>query len=136
MKQRTRAQISYNMSRIKSSGSKIERVFAKELTSAGIKFRKNYKYITGKPDFVIAKNKIAVFCDSAFWHGYRRMSTSRHKFKTKRAFWRNKIYQNIKRDKTVNALLKKEGWRVIRLWDFQILKDVDKCTKKVLKEIK
>ena len=133
---RTQQQISYNMSRIRSSGTTIERVLGKALWAAGLRYRKNYKRVFGKPDFAMPKHKVAIFCDSAFWHGYKGMTTKRHDFKKRKEFWISKITKNMERDKKVNKLLKKEGWKVIRFWDFQILKDNDKCVTKVLKLIK
>jgi DNA mismatch endonuclease, patch repair protein len=128
--------ISFNMSRIKSSGSKIEKKLAKALWSEGLRYRKQYKKIKGKPDFVLVKYKIAIFCDSAFWHGYKEMTTSLHDFKSNTDFWIAKIKRNIERDKEVNKMLKKTGWKTFRFWDFQIKNDIEKCVQNVLQEIK
>lgn len=127
---RTKAQISYNMSRIKNKDSEIERILASGLRRDGIKFRRQLTII-GKPDFVIKGKKIAVFCDSAFWHGYRGMSTKRHDFKKRTRFWVQKINRNIERDREVNKTLKREGWKVVRFWDFQIKKDAEGCIQKI-----
>lgn len=135
-RRRTKAQISYNMSRIRSKNTSIEKMFAFALRKACIKFKRNDRKIFGNPDFIIANKKIAVFCDSAFWHGYRHMRTKLHNFKKRKKFWLEKISANIKRDKYVNKILKKEGWKVIRLWDFQIKKDIKKCLEKILRETK
>lgn len=135
MKKRTKEQISYNMSRIKSKNTLIERILGSALRKVSIKFKHNDKNVFGKPDFVISGYRIAIFCDSAFWHGYRNMSTKLHNFRSRRKFWLGKISSNIKRDKHVNNMLKKKGWRVIRFWDFQIREDVEKCRKKILQEI-
>lgn len=125
--------ISYNMSRVRSSGSQIECELAKAMWSAGLRYRKQYKKITGKPDFVLVKQKIAIFCDSSFWHGYKKMGTKLHNFKSNQGFWIDKINKNILRDKEVNRTLKKLGWHVVRFWDFQIKKDSDKCVEKIVK---
>jgi DNA mismatch endonuclease, patch repair protein len=131
-KVRTKATISYNMSQIKASGTVIENVMAKEFWKAGLRgYRKNYKKVIGKPDFVWNKYKVAVFCDSAFWHGYKNMTTKIHNFKKRKRFWHDKINRNIQRDKEVNQGLKSEGWSIIRLWDFQIEKNPEKCVRKV-----
>ena len=132
---KTREQISYNMSQIKNKGSEIEKILASGLRRNKIKFRRHTP-ITGKPDFVVTNRKIAIFCDSAFWHGYRRMTTKRHNFRRRSKFWTQKILRNTERDKEVNRTLKREGWAVIRFWDFQIKKDIDKCIRKVQKALK
>ena len=128
---RTKAQISFNMSRIRSKGTRIEKILSSALRKARIRFRQQIPLI-GKPDFLVGR-KVAVFCDSAFWHGYKKMETSRHDFKRNRTFWRNKIAKNIERDKNVNKELRDRGWKVVRFWDFQIIKDTEKCIKKIEK---
>lgn len=131
MKRRSREQISFNMSRIRSKGSQIENIMAAALKKAKIKF-KDHLLITGKPDFaIVSPKKVAIFCDSAFWHGYKRMSTVRHKFRHRKIFWTKKILGNMLRDKAVNKLLRQEGWAVIRFWDFQINGNIDKCMERI-----
>jgi len=119
--------ISKNMSAIKSKGTKIEKILGAALWRNGFRYRKQYKKIIGKPDFVLVSKKIAIFCDSSFWHGYQNMETNRHRFKSNSEFWENKIKKNIERDELVNRTLDKQGWTVLRFWDFQIIKDVDEC---------
>jgi len=129
--------VSYTMSRIKSSGTSIERIMSSALWDAGLRgYRKNKKDIIGKPDFSWPKYKFAVFCDSAFWHGYKNMTTKIHAFKRRKSFWTRKIERNIARDKEVNVALRKAGWKVIRFWDFQILKNPDKCVEKIDNQLK
>jgi DNA mismatch endonuclease (patch repair protein) len=127
---------SYKMSRVRSKGTTIEKLFGKALWSAGLRYRKHYRKLVGAPDFVLVRYKIAIFCDSAFWHGYKNMKTKRHAFKSNVKFWTNKIMRNIERDKEVNKKLRKEGWKVLRFWDFQIEKNLDKCIERVLNEVR
>ena len=70
MAKKTSEQISYNMSRVKNKDSAIEVALRKELWSRGLRYRKNVKTVFGKPDIVFVGKKVAVFCDSEFWHGY------------------------------------------------------------------
>jgi len=130
MKKKTPAQISFNMSRIKGMGSRIELLMGRALWKSDFRYRKQYN-IVGKPDFALVSKKLAIFCDSSFWHGYKYGMTKRHEFKTNAIFWTDKIQKNILRDKKVNRELKKAGWKVLRFWDFEILKDIDKCVLKV-----
>lgn len=131
---RSIATISYNMSRIRSRGTTIEKLVASALRFEGLKgYRRNVSSIIGKPDFSWGKQKIALFCDSSFWHGYRRMATQRHRFKSNKKFWIKKILGNMERDREVNRLLRKQGWKVLRFWDFQIEKDARKCINKIKK---
>lgn len=120
------------MSRVKSKGTSLEKTFGKALWAAGLRYRKHYKKLVGTPDFVLVRYKIAIFCDSAFWHGYKKMKTRRHVFRSNIDFWTKKIQTNIHKDKEVNKQLRKEGWKVLRFWDFQIEKNIDTCIEKVL----
>lgn len=127
---RSKEQISHNMSRVRSSGSLIERTLGKALWSAGIRYRKQYKKIHGKPDFALVSRKIAIFCDSSFWHG-RGYPETASQFKSNKDFWLPKIQRNIARDEQVNSLLNGMGWVVLRFWDDQILNDADGCVRVV-----
>lgn len=117
---RTPEQISYNMSRIKNKGSKIETQLQLELWHRGLRYRKNKKGILGNPDITFANRKIAVFCDSEFWHGFD-WENRKHDFKSNREFWIPKIERNIARDKEVTEGLEKDGWIVLRYWGKDIL---------------
>ena len=123
-----------NMKAVKSTGSEIELVLGKALWKKGYRYRKNVKTIFGKPDFVFRKYKIAVFCDSEFWHG-KDWETKKHEIKSNKDFWYKKITRNIERDKEVNEHLKEEGWLVIRFWGKEILKNTEQCVNKIEKEI-
>jgi DNA mismatch endonuclease (patch repair protein) len=127
--------ISYKMSRIKSKDTSIEKSFGRALWAAGLRYRKHYKKLVGTPDFVLPKYRMAIFCDSAFWHGYKKMRTKRHAFKSNVDFWIRKIQRNIEKDKEVNNQLRKKGWKVLRFWDFQIEENLGKCVEAVLEEV-
>ena len=127
-------QIKKNMQAVKASGSKIEKKMGRELWAEGYRYRKNYKNIVGKPDFVLISSKIAIFCDSEFWHGYD-WKNKKKEIKTNKIFWIKKIERNIERDKEVNKLLRKKGWMVLRFWGKDIEKDMRKCIKKINKAV-
>jgi len=130
MKKKTSDQISFNMRQVKCKDSLIEILLRKELWKRGLRYRKNDKTIYGKPDIVFLRKKIAVFCDSEFWHGYK-WEEKKHEIKSRRDFWIPKIERTIERDKEVNKFLQKEGWKVIRFWGKDILKNVQKCADKI-----
>lgn len=132
---KTREQISYNMSHVKCSGSRIERILGKALWAAGIRYRKQYKKLPGKPDYVIVRSRIAIFCDSSFWHG-RNWKSEKYSIKTNREFWVPKIERNIIRDREINKMLKQLGWEVLRFWDDKIERQTEKCVEIVIKSIK
>lgn len=123
-----------NMSNIKSKDTKIECTLRKALWRNGIRYRKNYTSLPGKPDIVITKYKIAVFCDSEFFHGkdWEVLKPTLRKGKNS-DFWIKKIGKNILRDDEVNKRLNFLGWTVIRFWGKDILKNTDECVQ-VIKE--
>lgn len=131
---KTKEQISYNMARVRSSGSELETTLGKALWRAGIRYRKQYRRAVGKPDFALVSQKIAIFCDSSFWHG-RGFPDAACQFKSNRDFWIRKIQRNIERDRLVVQLLEQAGWIVLRFWDDIIQRDVSHCVNVVLEAI-
>lgn len=132
---KTSEQISFNMKQIKNKNSKIELILRKALWKKGMRYRKNVTSIIGKPDIVFLRKKIAVFCDSEFWHGYD-WENRKKDFKSHQEFWIPKIERNIERDKEVNKKLINEGWTVIRFWGKEIQKETDKCVDIIEKAVK
>lgn len=115
--------------KIKSKNSKLEIALGKALYSQGLRYVKNDKSVLGKPDFCFRSKKIAVFCDSEFWHGEKYLNGE--KFKTNAEFWENKILNNIKRDEEVTQKLTNEGWSVLRFWGRDIERNLEKCVEKI-----
>lgn len=132
MSKRTKKEVtSYKMSRVRAQETSIEKAMGSALWKAGLRgYRKNVRGITGTPDFCWRKKKIIVFCDSSFWHGHdwRRRKKD---IKVRKKFWFKKIEDNIARDKKINKKLKRDGWNVLRFWDFDIKKKPQKCIQKV-----
>lgn len=113
---------SYNMSMIKSTGTKPEEMVRKYLFSKGLRYRKNVKTLPGKPDIVLRKYKTVVFVNGCFWHGHKGC-----RFfvmpKSNIEFWTEKISKNIARDKVTNIELENLGWNVITVWECELKKD-------------
>jgi len=123
-----------NMQAVKNKDSHIETVLRKALFHRGYRYRKNYSKVYGKPDIVFTKEKIAIFCDSEFWHGYD-WEERKTDFKSKHDFWIPKIERNIERDKEVTAYLESEGYVVLRYWGKQILSDIDKVVNEIVEKL-
>ncbi len=126
----TKEQRRKNMQAVKSKGSKIEVMLGRAMWAKGLRYRKNDKSVFGKPDFTFKKYKVAVFCDSEFWHG-KDWDTQKQEHKSNIKFWHQKIERNIERDKEVNSELLKTGWKVVRFWGKQIEKDLVNCVIKI-----
>lgn len=134
MKQRSEATISYTMSRIRGKDTSIEVKLRKELYRRGYRYRANSKYIFGHPDISFKKYKVAIFCDSEFWHG-KNFEVNKAKLHSNLDYWIPKIERNIARDEEVNAHLKAEGYVVIRFWGEEINKNLSGCVDKIEEEL-
>lgn len=123
-----------NMQAIRSKDTTIELRLRKALWERGVRYRKNYKKLIGKPDIAITKYKIAVFCDSDYWHGYD-WKNRNQRIKSNRDYWVPKIERNMERDRKVTEALQNEGWLVFRFWEWQIRKHLDECVEAILQAI-
>ena len=126
---------SYNMSRIKGKNTSIEVLLRKQLWARGLRYRTNYNKLPGKPDIVFESKKIAVFCDSEFWHG-KNFDKDIKRIKTNKNYWQEKIRKNIKRDKEVDSKLKEMGWSVLRFWQQDIEEKRDEIVNLIIKSLK
>ena len=128
----TKSQRRKNMQSIRSKDTKIEILLRKALWHRGIRYRKNYSKIPGKPDIAITKYKIAVFCDSEFFHGKDWDALKPRLLKGNNPeFWIDKIEKNRKHDQEINHILMAMGWTVIRFWERDITKHLDECIRTV-----
>lgn len=125
------------MSKIHGKDTKVELLFRKALSAEvypkGYRYRLYYKRISGSPDVVFVKQKIAIFIDGDFWHGRRHGKSSGAKLRKK--FWRDKIEANIRRDHRVNRQLKKLGWTVFHFWESDLKKNREKSVEKILEKL-
>lgn len=123
-----------NMQAVKNKDSQIELLLRQELWSRGLRYRKNVNRIYGKPDIVFIGKKVAVFCDSEFWHGYN-WEERKKDFKSRQEFWIPKIERNMDRDIEVTKKLESEGWTVLRFWGNEIKKNTAQCADTIEKAV-
>lgn len=116
-KQRKRA-----MQNVKLKNGSIERIVQLALRARGIKFRKHIQSLPGSPDIVYGD----------FWHGWR-LPRWEHKLSP---FWRTKLRTNRQRDQRNFRELRSQGWRVIRLWQHRIVRDIDGCMHLIIKSLR
>lgn len=128
----TRKQRRKNMQHIKSKDTGIELILRKALWSKGYRYCKNCRNIPGKPDIVLSKYKIAIFCDSEFFHGkdWEVLKPKLEKGDNSQ-YWVNKISRNRVHDDEINKKLLFEGWTVIRFWGKDIKNKTEECVKVV-----
>lgn len=126
----TKEQISKNMKRNKSKDTKPELLLRKELWHRGLRYRKNYSKLYGKPDIVFLSAKIAVFIDGKMWHGYD-WEHQKNDFKSRREYWIPKIERNIEHDFEVTQELVSLDWLVLRFWDFEVKNNLQDCADKI-----
>ncbi|MEQ2595831.1 very short patch repair endonuclease [[Clostridium] symbiosum] len=119
-----------NMRNIKSKDTSIEVCLRKALWKKGIRYRKNYSKLPGTPDIVLTKYRIAIFCDSEFFHGKDWEELKGRIIQGKNSeYWLKKISNNMRRDEEVNKRLLFLDWTVIRFWGKDILKNTEECIK-------
>ena len=136
MGQLTSGQRKKNMQSIKSKDTSIEVALRKALWKNGIRYRKNLKGLPGTPDIAITKYKIAIFCDSEFFHGKEWENLQlRLQNGNNSTFWIKKIIRNMDRDRENEKALMSQNWTVLRFWGEDILKHTDDCVQAVKETI-
>ena len=125
---RDSATVSNNMRKIHSKDTSIELLLRKALWHKGYRYRKNYKALPGSPDIVLTKYKIAIFCDSEFFHGKDWEILKLRLENGKNAdFWIKKIERNRNRDYENDKKLLFLGYTVLHFWGQDISKHTDEC---------
>ena len=121
------------MSSIRSKDTGIEVSLRKALWHKGYRYRKNYRALPGKPDIALTKQKIAIFCDSEFFHGKNQEESLHAQIMrgSNAEFWEKKITRNMERDVEVTCQLEALGWTVLRFWGKEIEKNLDGCVRVV-----
>lgn len=107
------------MSAIRAKDTKPELILRKALWKSGLRgYRLHWKKAPGRPDICFPGKKIAIFVHGCFWHKCPHCKPPLPK--THKAFWKNKFVANKERDRAKERVLKKEGWKVLVLWECQI----------------
>lgn len=116
----------------KKSGTRCEMLLRRALWSAGLRYRVNRPSLPGRPDLVFAKARVVIFCDGDFWHGrdlaarLARLAAGHNA-----PYWVAKIRRNVERDRETDAALSALGWKVLRFWETEILREIDAVVKRV-----
>ena len=133
--------VSSIMSRVKSADTAPELLLRAALTARGLRYRLHRGDIPGKPDIVFISAKVAVFVDGDYWHGnqwrlrgHKSLAGQMGKVHN-RDYWLAKIMGNMERDRRINRILRKSGWKVIRIWESQLKKSPEKAANRVEKTL-
>ncbi len=121
------------MRAVKSNDSKMEIKFRSALWRSGLRFYKNVKSLSGKPDIVFPKKKVVIFLDSCFWHGcpeHLRMP------KSNLDYWQPKIERNKKRDSEINAYYSENNWQIFRIWEHELKTNFDNQVSEVARAVR
>ena len=125
---RDKETVSRNMSHIRSKDTSIEVKLRKELWRKGYRYHKNDKTLPGSPDIALTKYKIAIFCDSEFFHGKDwEVLKARLEKGSNPGYWIKKIERNRDRDIENDKKLLFLGWTVIHFWGKDILQNTEEC---------
>ncbi len=120
------------MSRIKGKNTTPERIIIGRLEQQNLTFEKHARNLSGSPDIVFNRERLAVFIDGDFWHGWR-FPLWKHKLSLN---WQEKIQKNRERDQVNFKRLRRGGWKVLRIWEHQVERNPEKCIKKIMGCIK
>jgi len=120
---------SEQMSRIRGRNTSPEILLRKALWSAGLRYRLHARTAGCRPDISIISQKLAIFIDGCFWHGCPEHYV---RPRSRNAFWDQKLFENINRDRRQTDRLEAEGWTVCRIWEHEIRESVEVVTERVL----
>lgn len=129
------------MSRVKNKDSRAELVLRRALWGHGLRYVLHHELLPGKPDIVFRGSKVVVFVDGDFWHGRGLREQGREAFAAtlrteRRDWWVEKIEKTVKRDHSVTALLEQQGWKVLRFWENEVLRDTEMCVNTVIRLVR
>lgn len=133
--------VTKTMRAVKGVNTTPELMLRKALWARGLRYRVNSATLPGKPDIVFAKSKVAVFVDGDFWHGnqwklrgYKSLDDQLSAVHN-RVYWETKIKRNMERDKSNNTALRRAGWKVIRIWESDVKKNLERAVDKIAKAV-
>lgn len=123
------------MSKIRGKNTTPELMVRKFLFAAGYRFRIHDKRLPGSPDISLPRHQLVIMVDGCFWHGHKRCKYFRLP-KSRVSFWKEKIEKNRKRDQATKRKLRRQGWRVLTIWECQLKPDkLDKTIQKILSSV-
>jgi len=130
------------MSAIRATENRTERALRSALHRLGLRYKKYTANLPGRPDIVFPSQKVAVFVDGDYWHarvlqekGPRAFRATVRK-KATRAYWLAKLRRNVERDRAATRALRKGGWLVLRLWESDTKRDVQRAAARIARALR
>jgi DNA mismatch endonuclease (patch repair protein) len=121
------------MAAVRQRDTAPEMQLRRALYAAGLRgWRCNYRNAPGRPDVAWPALRVAVFVDGAFWHGH----PSRHRPGRSGPYWDKKIEGNVARDRQIDVALRSAGWVVVRIWDFEVRRELPRAVERVCDAIR
>ena len=135
-RRKPREEIRRNMAAIRSRENLTEVSLRKRVHSMGLRYRKYRRDLPGCPDFVFVQDKVAVFIDGDYWHGRLLIESGpaalRRSLRTpNKRYWIEKLKTNVIRDREATRALQRKGWRVLRYWESDVRKDIERFARRV-----
>jgi DNA mismatch endonuclease (patch repair protein) len=123
------------MALIRSANTKPELYVRQALHRAGLRYRLHDRQLVGKPDVVFPSRRVVVFVHGCFWHRHPDPKCKLARLpKSRLDFWRPKLEGNLKRDRKSRAALEALGWKVIVIWECELVDDERVAS--IIREIK
>lgn len=139
LKPREPAVTSRMMAAVRNKNSKAEVALRSALHARGLRFRLHARGMPGRPDIVLPRHRLAIFVDGDMWHGnawrLRGLERLEDLFPTRTEWWAAKIRRTMQRDQHVTRLLESRGWKVIRIWESEVLKAPGDVANKVADQL-
>ena len=134
MDTRTPEARSRNMSRVRSTDTRPEFVLRSLLHRAGFRFRLKRADLPGHPDLTLPRHRCVIFVHGCFWHRHQGCKRATMPA-THREKWALKFEKNVRRDAEVRAALEALGWKVLVVWECELMKDPELTVQKLIEKI-
>ena len=125
---------SWNMSRIRGKNTKPELILRSLLHRAGYRFRLHAPDLPGKPDIVLPKYRTIIFVHGCFWHRHEGCANATMP-KSRTEFWEEKFRRTVERDEMKQRQLEELGWKVVTVWECDLISDPSTSLKNVEKQL-
>lgn len=143
-KPKSRAEVSRNMSAIRSGENRTEVALRRALHAMGLRYRKYAKDLVGRPDIVFPRSRVLVFVDGDYWHARELVEDRGNSLRSRlkrlsepsRVYWTTKFERRVARDREITELLQREGWMVIRLWESDVRADLGRAALRIARSVR